>query len=63
MSLLQKVVAEIRDLSQEELDVVGGAYSQETCYNLTMSNYQYCGPSGCHQVTAPDDSTTDVNTD
>jgi hypothetical protein len=63
MSLLQKAVTEIRDLQQEEIDVVGGAWSQETSHNLTMSNYQYCGPGACHVVTAPDDSTSDVSTD
>jgi hypothetical protein len=63
MSLLQKAVAEIRDLQQEEIDVVGGAWSQETSHTLTMCNYEYCGPSGCHRVTAPDDATQDVQTD
>jgi hypothetical protein len=63
MSLLQKAITEIRDLRQEEIDVVGGAWSQETSHTLTTCAVQYCTPNGCYSAVVPDDSTTDTSTD
>jgi hypothetical protein len=37
MNTLQRSLASIRDLQQEELDLVGGAFSTETTYMPTQS--------------------------
>ena len=62
--LIQKALAEIRELRNEEIDLVGGSgYTTEVSIIMTYSNVSYCGNQGCGTVSVCDDATTDVTTD
>lgn len=61
--LIQKVLSEIRELRQEELDLVGGAYTAELTMELTYSLRNYCSQRGCSDFIVPDDGLTDSYND
>lgn len=61
MALIQKALSEVRELQNEEIDLVGGAWSAEVTRGLTSSVVgQYCAPDGCHTIVAPDDVSLDM---
>jgi hypothetical protein len=43
MNTLHKSLADIRELRQEEIDLTGGAYSQEPTYQFCYQTIQYNG--------------------
>jgi hypothetical protein len=61
MRTLNSTLAGLRTLCDEEMDLVGGAWSAEGTYYLTRCNAQ-CSPPGCPH-TVPDDSSTDIQFD
>jgi hypothetical protein len=54
MNTIQRSLARIRGLQQEELDLVGGAFSTETSFTPTLSTINTSGGS----VTVQDDGCT-----
>lgn len=63
MTTIQKALAGIRELRNEELDLVGGAYSVESTLGLTSSARTFCHQNGCVEVHIPDDQIVDVYID
>lgn len=62
--LIHKALADLRELRNEEIDLVGGSgYTSESSYNFTYVTVPYCTPYGCGTVTVPGDVIPDVNTD
>lgn len=64
MALIQKALSDVRELQNEEIDLVGGAFSAEVTRGLTSCNVgSYCTPTGCYSINAPDDVNLDMATD
>jgi len=64
MAIIQKALSDLRNLQNEEIDLVGGAFSIEATQQLTSSVVgSYCNADGCHSIVAPDDSREDIGTD
>ena len=64
MALIQKALSDVRELQNEEIDLVGGAWSAEVTRGLTSCTVgSYCSPTGCHTIVAPDDVNLDLSTD
>lgn len=61
--MIQKALAEIRELRQEELDLVGGAWSSETTLSYTFASVPVSTPHGTIYVTVVSDVAFDTNYD